>query len=135
MTEICFLRCFIIPILSAIPARFVGQAVGKPIGNVARHAIAWLFMFLAVGSTYLAMSFWDRPNQFASDLLQGLSVSAIFLGVIFATSIEILFVLMRAAIPFDRTTELTDDIESSATIASIEPNDGNPYSPPKFRLK
>jgi len=46
----------------------IGAAIGKPIGKVASHAIAWLFMFLAVASTHLALSFWDRPNQFASDL-------------------------------------------------------------------
>lgn len=130
MTDICFLRCIIIPILSAIPARLLGQAIGKPIGNVGRHAIAWLFMFFAVGSTYLAMAFWDRPKQFASDLQQGLSVPAIFLGGIFATTIEVLFVLKGTVFSLEPTIELTDEIESGMTIASNEPNDDNPYAPP-----
>ena len=128
MTEICYLRCFIIPILSAIPVRFIGQAFGKPVGKVASHAISWLFMFLAVASTHLAMSFLDRPNQFTSDVQQGLSVSAIFLGVIFATPIEFLFALMHAMFPVGRIVEVKDDSESQLAVALIDPAYSNPNS-------
>jgi len=131
--DICFLRCFIIPILSAIPVRFIGAAIGKPIGKVASHAIAWLFMFLAVASTHLALSFWDRPNQFACDLQQGLSVSAIFLGIIFATPIEGLFALLHTVFPVGRMSKVKDDLELQTAIASTEPPDDNPYSPPNSR--
>ena len=48
-------------------------------------------MFFAGGAGYLAVAYLDRPSQFFSDFQQGLSVSAIFVGLWVATPIEFAF--------------------------------------------
>ena len=129
MSKACWV-CFIVPLLASLTAWYPGYWMGKRIGTIAAHAIAWLSMFSAVAVAHLIFGYIDRPAAFSRDLHEGLSLSAMFLGIMFATPITILFALVVMIYPRHWESELTADkaLPDRREIQNVDSE--NPYSPP-----
>ena len=130
MSKACWV-CLIVPLFASLAAWYPGYSIGKRIGTVASHAIAWQSMFSAVAIAHLIFGYIDRPATFSRDLHEGLSLSAMFLGMMFATPITMLFALAVMIYPKHQESELTADI-SFPDMREIQNADSkNPYSPPR----
>ena len=130
MSKACWV-CFIVPLIASLIAWYPGYSIGKRIGAFAAHAIAWLSMFFAVAVAHLTFGYIDRPATFSRDLHEGLSLSAMFLGMMFATPIAMLFALAVMIYPKHQESELTEVI-ALPDVREIQNVDSkNPYSPPR----
>jgi hypothetical protein len=130
MSKACWV-CFIVPLIASLMAWYPGYSIGKRIGMISAHAIAWLSMFSAVAVAHLIFGYIDRPATFSRDLHEGLPLSAMTLGMMFATPITMLFALAVMIYPKHQESKLTAD-EALPDVREIQTVDStNPYSPPR----
>ena len=91
-------------------------------------------MFSAVAVAHLAIGYIDRPATFSRDLHEGLSLSAMMLGIMFATPLALFFAFVVMIFPKRQESERTGSDALPEEYESQDADCKNPYSPPRSTL-
>jgi hypothetical protein len=89
------LASWTIVVTVALVLRPLGAWMGRPIGHVAHHSLAWFAATLGAASGILAVNAVTSPDVFFRDIPDGLGAASLIYGIAVGALVELGFVLIR----------------------------------------